>query len=302
MEENDPILPEFRWNVAQRLEFIEFRLLWEGRINRSDVAERFGMTLQQATQDLGLYEQTAPENIIYDRNAKTFVPSREFRPKFLRDYADRQLLQLAAISAGLVTTEETWFGQLPPASVIPVPQRHVPALTMRWILEAIRTNSLIEIEYQSVKQPETVWRSIGPHALGHNGERWHARAWCPKRKSFRDFVLSRISNVGALAPNSVDPAMDHEWFNEVELHLAPNPALSEGARRSLSKEYNMVRGRLRLKTRAALAFYMIQHFNLDLDLEPPRKQLVLTNRDEVDEACRIAREETERAVGEAGLA
>lgn len=302
MEESDPTLPEFRWNVAQRLEFIEFRLLWEGRINRSDVAERFGMTLQQATQDLGLYEQTAPENITYDRNAKTFVPSQGFQPKFLRDYADRQLLQLAAISAGLVMGEETWFGQLPPASVIPVPQRHVSALTMRWILEAIRTNSLIEIEYQSVNQPETVWRSIAPHALGHNGERWHARAWCPKRKSFRDFVLSRISNVGALAPNAVDPAMDHEWFNEVELHLAPNPELSEGARRSLSKEYNMVRGRLRLRTRVALAFYMIQHFNLDLDLEPARKQLVLTNRDEIDQACRQAEDETRRAIQEAGMA
>lgn len=301
MEKSDPTVPELRWNVAQRLEFIEFRLLWEGRINRSDVAERFGMTLQQATQDLGLYEQTAPENMSYDRNAKTFVPSPSFRPKFLRDYADRQLLQLAAISAGLVMREETWFGQLPPASVIPVPQRHVSAMTMRWILEAIRTNSLIEIEYQSVKQPDTVWRSIAPHALGHNGERWHARSWCPKHRSFRDFVLSRISNVGKLAPNTVDPALDREWFSEVELLLAPNPQLSEGARRSLSKEYSMVRGQLRLKTRAALAFYMIQHFNFDLDLEPPRQQLVLTNRNEVEEACQNAREAMQLAVMQAGI-
>ena len=63
----------------------------------------------------------------------------------------------------------------------------------------------------------------------------------------------------------------------------------------------MIRGRLRLKTRVALAFYMIQHFNLDLDLEPPRKQLVLTNRDEVDQSLQLALEQTEKAVGEAGL-
>jgi hypothetical protein len=301
MEENSPTLSEFRWNVAQRLEFIEFRLLWEGRINRSDVAERFGMTVQQATADLGVYEAAAPENITYDRNAKTFVPARNFRPKFLREYSDRQLLQLAAISAGLVMREETWFGELPPVGVIPAPQRNVSTIVMRWILEAIRTNSQIEIEYQSVNQPETVRRSIAPHALGYNGERWHVRAWCPKRKSFRDFVLSRISDVGDLSQSRVDSAWDREWFNEVELLLAPNPGLTEGARRSLSKEYNMSRGRLRLNTRVALAFYMIQHFNLDLDLEPSRKQLVLTNQDEVDQACKQARDETEKVVSAAGL-
>ena len=40
---------ELRWGVAQRLEFIEFRLFWEGRVNRSDLMEQFGLSVNQAS-------------------------------------------------------------------------------------------------------------------------------------------------------------------------------------------------------------------------------------------------------------
>ena len=33
------------WGQQQRLEFIDFRLFWEGRLNRSDLMDFFGMSL-----------------------------------------------------------------------------------------------------------------------------------------------------------------------------------------------------------------------------------------------------------------
>ena len=45
-----------RWGVEKRLEFIEFRLFWEGGINRADIIERFGVSVPQASKDLSLYE------------------------------------------------------------------------------------------------------------------------------------------------------------------------------------------------------------------------------------------------------
>ena len=32
-----------KWGVERRLEFIEFRLFWEGSINRADLVEFFGV-------------------------------------------------------------------------------------------------------------------------------------------------------------------------------------------------------------------------------------------------------------------
>lgn len=287
MEKIDGPGGELRWSIEQRLEFIEFRLIWEGRINRSDIAKRFRVAVQQASTDLRLYEQIAPDNLAYDRLSRTFVPAATFKPRFLREFADRPLLQLAAIGAGLVDPAETWFEKLPSIGVAPVPQRHVPTIIIRWILEAIRKGSAIEIHYQSIKRPEAVRRTIVPHALGTDGDRWHVRAWCPTSLIFKDFVLSRIADVGPLSRSRIDPEADREWYDSVGFVLAPNPGLSEGSRRSISKEYDMVRGRLHFEVRVALAYYAMRRLNLDLaGLKPERQQLVLINASEVEAACK----------------
>jgi hypothetical protein len=197
------------------------------------------VTVQQASADLGLYEARAPENLSYDRNAKRFVPAPGFSPHFLKPVADRQLLQLAAIGGGLVDPAETWFDTLPPIGVVPIPQQSVVTTTMRCILEAIRTGSALDIEYQSLRSPAPARRTLAPHALGHDGKRWHAPAWCPKNREFLDFVLSRISATRALQPSNIPPEADREWLDEVDVVLAPNPGLPEGIRRSLAKEYDM---------------------------------------------------------------
>lgn len=286
-ESHDQML---RWSVAQRLEFIEFRLVWEGRINRADIAERFNLTVQQASADLGMYDVAAPRNMTYLRGPKTFVPAATFEPKFLRDKADRQLLQLAAICAGLVERSDTWFNTLPPMDAVPMPLHRVDTKIVLVVLEAIRSRKSVEISYQSMERPSAIRRIIEPHALGHDGERWHLRAWCARNHDFRDFVLSRIEQIEVSGAAGSDPSADAEWNELVVLILAPNPGLADGARRVVAKEFGMERGRLRLKMRAALAWYTIKHLNLDLTgLPPERQKLVLVNLDEVNAAVAQAK-------------
>ncbi len=61
---------ELRWGVAQRLEFIEFRLFWEGRVNRSDLMEQFGLSVSQASANLNRYIGFAPDNMVYDKKQR----------------------------------------------------------------------------------------------------------------------------------------------------------------------------------------------------------------------------------------
>ena len=46
---------ELRWGVEQRLEFIEFRLFWEEHVNRIDLMDQFGVSVNQASMDLNRY-------------------------------------------------------------------------------------------------------------------------------------------------------------------------------------------------------------------------------------------------------
>lgn len=54
---------ELRWGMERRLEFIEFRLFWEGHVNRRDLMDTFKVSIAQATTDLNLYPALAPGNM-----------------------------------------------------------------------------------------------------------------------------------------------------------------------------------------------------------------------------------------------
>ena len=70
---------ELKWGVERRLEFIEFRLFWEGSINRADIVEYFGVSVPQASKDLTLYQERAPGNMEYDTRGKRYVAADKVR-------------------------------------------------------------------------------------------------------------------------------------------------------------------------------------------------------------------------------
>jgi len=74
--------PSARWSQERRLEFIDYRLRWDGRLNRSDLIEFFGISVPQASLDIARYTELAPSNICYDASARTVycpvLPSRRF--------------------------------------------------------------------------------------------------------------------------------------------------------------------------------------------------------------------------------
>ena len=126
-------------NLAPRFEFIEWRLIWEGHLNRSDLEQRFGISTPQASVDLRNYREAAGDNIEYNATEKRFVASSRMRPRFLRVSANRLLLQLRALVNGVVKQDDLPFSQLPSVDVAPEIVRDVRAAVLQRILNAIRS-------------------------------------------------------------------------------------------------------------------------------------------------------------------
>jgi hypothetical protein len=278
-----------RWSVERRLEFIDLRLFWEGRVNRSDLVDFFGISVPQASADLTQYQEQAQGNAIYDKTRKTYVAGPRFRPVFFEPSADRYLAQLRMIESGLLSEDEAWAIRPPAYSIVPILRRHIDAVTLRSVLDAIGTRSSIHIKYQSMSRPEPKARWISPHALGFDGFRWHARAWCHTRNGFVDFVLARILEVGGAKPSEVDPARDIGWLREITLRFAPHPDLKGGKRRAIELDYGMQDGVTEITTRVCLSYYLERQFGLDAEspkAKGERQQIVLLNRDELEAARR----------------
>lgn len=275
-----------RWSQDRRLEFIDFRLRWDGRLNRSDLTSFFGISVPQASLDIAKYLELAPQNAVYDRSERIYTPTLSFAALFPSNDAARYLDELLGRATGIVQAELSFLGWAPAAAVAPSPSRSVAADTLRVLLDAIRRESAVTVRYQSMTSVAPIERDIHPHALAHDGLRWHVRAYCHSRNQFLDFVIARFldSAPSIRYGKSKGSADDHAWHRTVKLVLAPNPELSQAHRRVIELDYEMTGGQAIVECRQALVFYALKRLGLlDGALVPcVAQQIILKNRAEIE--------------------
>lgn len=275
--------PTGPWGQERRLEFIDFRLQWDGKLNRSDLMGHFGISVPQASADIASYLELAPKNLEYDRSERVYVAASEFSPAFPSSGSEHYLRDLLAKAYGALSAETSYLGWLPPVAIAGAPARTVSERILVTFIRAIRTGQSLRVLYQSMSRPEPSWREISPHGVGHDGFRWHARAFCHARKAFRDFVFARVLEVQSGGPTSVRPEDDEAWTNTLPLVLVPNPGLSASKRKVVELDYAMVGGEAVLETREAMLYYALQRLGLSRngDLRSEAQQIALKNVAEV---------------------
>lgn len=291
-----------RWSVRRRLEFIEFRLFWQGTFNRGDLVEQFGISQQQASADIAAYEERAPGNCTYDRKAKHFVRADRFDPLFGLPDAQTYLNELRSVDSGITTRQESWVGDFPSFATVPYPRRRVDVDILRTFLRAIEVGEALFVLYQSMTRPEPIWRWITPHAIGYDSHRWHTRAFCHLDGNFKDFVFGRVREVQEAVDHQVDPDLDRQWAEEIDLEIGIHPDLPATMREAVKLDHDLVDGRRVVPVRAALMYYLVRWMRADLDpqiVSHELSQIVLLNRESAyarrdalwDESARRIREE-----------
>lgn len=266
-------------DMEHRAWLIELIGHWEGSINATRLAALCAIGRQQATKDLRAYRARFSNNLNYNPSLKTYQPTDHFACGLISgdvaEYLDWVSGQRAPTTAGSVL----------PYQCLRHPPRKVAAPLMRKLIQAIREQRRIEVDYVSLSNPDHEGRVIVPHTFVNTGLRWHLRAWCEKSQGYRDFVLSRFRAEAELLDLSPQGAgQDLAWQTEIELILAPDPRLSPTKRNVIEQDYGMQNGQLQLSTRAALANYLLQEMQVNykmLDGTPEAQQLILVNLDEV---------------------
>ncbi|WP_413874608.1 WYL domain-containing protein [Albidovulum sp.] len=284
-----------KWGVGRRLEFIEFRLFWEGSINRADLVEAFGVSVPQASKDLTLYQERAPGNMEYDTRAKRYVAAERFVLRFLEPDPYIYLSQLRSVAEGALPANDSWIATLPSADVALTPRRDIDIAVLRKILDASRDGASVDVFYQSMNKarPDPMWRQITPHAFGHDGFRWHVRAYCHIEHKFKDFLLPRILEVGARGEPGEAGEQDWLWNNYFDVVIGPHPALTESQQKVVAKDYGLDHGNGVLSVRYAMLFYVLKRLGL---LGDAAKQSAYTQH-----IVTVNRKETEAALEKAGL-
>jgi predicted DNA-binding transcriptional regulator YafY len=278
--------------VGRRLEFIEFRLFWEGGVNRADLMDAFGISVPQASKDLSLYQEQAPGNVVYDKRAKRYVASEAFKPLFLDSDPDAYFSKLRAIADGSSDSGASWLANPPGVDVALTPKRDVDRQVLRAILAAVRDRQSVEILYQSMNKarPDPSWRRITPHAMGYDGLRWHVRAYSHDEDGYRDFLLPRALQARAPGAPGASAEGDQLWHQDFKLEIAPHPGLTPSQKKVVAKDFGMAGGKRVISVRHAMLFYVLKKLNLlnNPEKEDPRQQhIVVVNKEEVQQALEL---------------
>ncbi len=258
MDSNVLSIESLNFAQKQRLAYIDFCLFFRGHIMRQDITKHFEMGMANASRDLALYKQLAPNNLTFT-DSKRYIQSDNFEPLFKHD-AHKTLIKLANdISDGYDAINDIEFPVQAP-SQLNVPDIYVVAK----LVQAILNNKAVEVDYTSLSSGLTS-RELVPHSIVDSGLRWHVRAFDRKSQSFRDFVLTRISQAEILeAKLSKDENKleDHQWMRVMPLQLVPHPN-NVKHRAAIEMDYGMNKGKLEINVRAALAGYLLRRWNVD---------------------------------------
>ncbi len=261
----------------QRLAYIDFKLMFVGHVNRSELVAYFEQGLSSATRDINLYKELAPKNMEYDPRDKRYYQGAKFQPLFQHD-PRKTLMKLSHdITDGFDAIGDINFPVEAPS------QLNIPDI---WIVaklvQAVINKKAVNVIYTSLSSGSGA-RDIVPHSIVDNGLRWHVRAFDRKTKSFRDFVLTRITKVTIKddeLSQQEEKLEDHQWMRMMPLHLVPHPAVEHPT--AIALDYAMTNGVLELNVRAALAGYLLRRWNVDCtedaSLQGGEYQLWLSNR------------------------
>lgn len=271
-------LDNINFSQKQRLAYVDFKLMFVGYVTRAEIVTYFEKGLTSATRDINLYKELCPENMEYDAKQKKYFQTANFKPLFQHD-PRKTLVKLSnQITDGFDAIGDTTFPVEAP-SQLNIPDIFIVAK----LVQAIINEKPVSIIYTSLSSGSAA-RELVPHSIVDNGLRWHVRAYDRKTKSFRDFVLTRITKVTIKNTEVVageEKVEDHQWMRMMPLQLVPHPHNVKHPT-AIALDYGMDGGVLSLNVRAAMAGYLLRRWNVDCtadaELVGAEYQLWLKNR------------------------
>lgn len=242
-----------QWAGRERLAFIERTAWWRGVVNRADLRDVFGISAAQASADLQGYQELNPTALAYNVRSKRY----EARPEMGCVLHAPLLEEAVGMFLGAAAPLPNLAGDTPKVDFLTPPVRRAAAGVERRVFLALDQGRKLRVKYWSVNGGGMRWREIAPQRLGHDGLRWHTRAWCLENGDFRDFVLSRIEEAAWPEEDFTPPVPDTAWERMVPLVLQANSELTNEQRATIERDYGMKNGKLKLKVREAMREYAL---------------------------------------------
>ena len=251
-------LTELTYAQRERLAFIDFCLQFIGQLARADLVNHFRTGLASCSRDLTLYKELAPNNMTLRHETKQYYRTEVFKPVF--EHNPEAILGSLCRGFG----DGLSHGVSPSDKCIDATRLiHPDSGVIATLMRAINNRLAVSCNYVSLSSGESK-RTIVPHAIANNGQRWHVRAFDESSGEFRDFVCTRMKCVTEVEKPLSTAHLgqeDEQWHHIVSVELAVHPSVIHSE--AIELDFGMVDGVLRLEVREALLGYLMRQWNVD---------------------------------------
>ena len=204
--------------LSERYRFIDFLLLFKGRLTRVELVKRFAIGEATASRTIASYIDSHPDLIALQSNKKGYYAKNGFTP----EYSHSALIGLKYIASGELTKkiDVDCYGIKTHRLHRVLDTRIVAAIT-----RAIVNQCIVAIEYVSTTSVSKA-RNVTPHAVFESSGSWYFRAYDSFNREFRTFKFSRVVSAidsGAAENPQHSESRDAAWHQMRLVRLVPHP-------------------------------------------------------------------------------
>lgn len=253
---------KLRFDRILRFEVLEFRIFWEGSVNRKDLTEFFDVSNPLIALDFREYQKVAPDNIEYNSSKRAYEPSEKFSPIFISTDPNCYFHHLMKFKNCGLFQNKSILRSIPEYDSVFFPEKNLNRDLLKSVIKSVNEKLEFKMLYRSMTQDESNWRWICPIAFFHDGFRWQIRAFCHMKNQFKDFALSRITEIASLRSTDIKKDEDHEWNSIKHVEVVPHPSFSGRQREIIESDYGMIDGVTSFAVRGALVCYFLRLLGL----------------------------------------
>ncbi len=254
-------------NLALRLAFIDFLLLYKGQFSRIDITKEFDVSEITATRIIAEYNSLRENNFDYDKSEKKFLIKIESFIPFVDFSVDDALEMLAEgfnknkIINSRINTPFERVGFI---------KSTLSATEVSKITRAILNNKKILCNYDSASSKNKASRILSPLAILFDGRNWIFRAYHENAPShstvrYKNFNFSRVVDVFETNENiEQEHSLDYDslWKLNLPVELEINSILNENEKERVARDFGIPRNenKILLTERAALIWIIMNQW------------------------------------------
>ncbi|NYZ11604.1 hypothetical protein HL658_03510 [Azospirillum sp. RWY-5-1] len=274
-----------KWEIRKRLEFIEFLLFWEERLALDDIRRYFSVSAPQAANDVRLYEEVTARfdsgrvvgNVQPRKKGDWVQATADFVPRLIEpdfdDYMSFYDGRWRATWKPRTVADpggDSGFDRRPVSRIVRVTtieRRGVDAEVVRKLLSAIKEKTSLEVEYLSPDYDRPKLITITPRFLGHDGFRWHVRAFRHQEGGWRDIVLERICKAGKPhREKKASGVTEDQEDRTVSIAVTPHAGLAEHQKQNIAAQYpGMADGIWVGQMKRSFVSYFLKRYQIEED-------------------------------------